>query len=111
VIDISTEQLLTINDVPKHLPPSATSAKAVTPVTIWRWINNGIGGVKLDAIRIGRRWMTSREALGRFGAALAARSHSRSDKATSTSADNIPSTVANLTHDRAMAELAAQGLV
>ncbi len=43
--------------------------------TVWRWIATGaraVGGevVKLEAARIGTRWLTSRAALARFSAAL-----------------------------------------
>lgn len=34
--------------------------------TIWRWINRGIRGVKLETVMVGGRRFTSREALERF---------------------------------------------
>lgn len=41
------------------------------PSTLWRWCRLGLGGVKLEYLRLGRRIVTSREALDRFAKALA----------------------------------------
>jgi hypothetical protein len=38
----------------------------VSPSTIWRWSLGGCRGVKLEAISIGHRRVTSREAFARF---------------------------------------------
>ncbi|MHB9081060.1 MAG: DUF1580 domain-containing protein [Pirellulaceae bacterium] len=40
--------------------------------TVWRWINRGVRGVKLETVMIGGRRFTSREALDRFYAATTA---------------------------------------
>lgn len=45
------------------------------PSTIWRWITHGArtangAAVKLEAARVGGRWLTSRAALTRFATAL-----------------------------------------
>ena len=42
--------------------------------TVFRWITNGCYGVKLDAVRVGVQWVTSRQALTRF---IVARSEAR----------------------------------
>jgi len=34
--------------------------------TLHRWILRGIGGIRLEAVRIGPNWVTSVEALNRF---------------------------------------------
>lgn len=34
--------------------------------SLTRWILRGIGGTKLDAVRIGRQWVTSSQAITRF---------------------------------------------
>lgn len=34
--------------------------------TLWRWISQGIHGIRLDAVRVGYHWFTSREAVARF---------------------------------------------
>jgi hypothetical protein len=111
MIDIATEKLLAVEDIPHYVPCSLKTGRRISDVTAWRWITRGISGVRLDALRLGKRWFTSQEALGRFGAELAA--CSRSDTPSSGAADSTSksNTVANLAHDRAMAELAAQGLV
>jgi hypothetical protein len=41
------------------------------PSTLYRWARRGLNGVFLEYARIGRRIVTSREALARFVAALA----------------------------------------
>jgi hypothetical protein len=43
-------------------------------VTAWRWVTKGLSlacgrRVRLEATRFGKRWLTSRAALGRFAAA------------------------------------------
>lgn len=40
--------------------------------TLWRWWRKGLRGVQLEYLRMGRSIVTSREALNRFFAALAA---------------------------------------
>ena len=42
------------------------------PSTLWRWYHQGVRGVKLEAVRLGGRLLTSQEALERFAARLAA---------------------------------------
>jgi hypothetical protein len=49
--------------------------KSVAPSTPFRWITKGAKAadgrvVKLEAVRVGGRWLTSRAAVGRFVAAL-----------------------------------------
>jgi hypothetical protein len=43
--------------------------------TVWRWVLHGVRGangalVRLEGARVGGRWLTTREALARFQAAL-----------------------------------------
>jgi hypothetical protein len=56
------------------LLPSTQPGECVCFTTIWRWATKGIcrngERVKLDAVRIGGRWVTSHQALERFTAAL-----------------------------------------
>lgn len=47
------------------------NGKRVAVSTLWRWCRKGLGGVRLEYIRIGRSIATSREALSRFCNALA----------------------------------------
>jgi hypothetical protein len=62
MIDVSTEQLLTL--------PEATRCGLLhdrTAVsTLWRWRKHGSRGVRLETVSIGGRVYTSREALLRF---------------------------------------------
>lgn len=55
--------------------PSSRGGRPVVPQTIGRWISSGVAApdgrrVRLEARRLGGRWVTSREALERFMAAL-----------------------------------------
>jgi hypothetical protein len=55
--------------------PAGRRGRPVHPATLTRWILAGVrrpGGrrVRLEAVRLGGRWVTSREAIGRFVAAL-----------------------------------------
>jgi hypothetical protein len=72
--DLKTETLLTITQATKHLP----TRPAV--VTVWRWINRGCRGIRLESIAIGGRRYTSVEALNRFCAATTAAAYSEEAK-------------------------------
>jgi hypothetical protein len=55
--------------------PAHRGEGTARPSTIWRWIVQGVrtpdgSTVKLEASRVGGRWLTSRAALARFSAAL-----------------------------------------
>ena len=57
--------------------PGHRGAKRLHPATLTRWILNGVKAVdgrrvKLEAIRLGCRWLTSEAALQRFADALSA---------------------------------------
>ena len=60
-----SERTLTLDEAAACLPgtPSKT--------TVWRWCVEGIGGIKLEHRRVGRRIWTSVEALDRFALRLA----------------------------------------
>lgn len=60
------EKLLSLEQAGKCLPgrPSRT--------TLWRWCRKGLNGVKLEYRRMGRKILTSQEALERFTLSLAA---------------------------------------
>jgi hypothetical protein len=72
MIDIQQEQPLSLAQAAK-LVPSNRQGKAVNVSTLVRWIQHGVKGVHLDAVRYGSRWVTSREALARFTETLTAR--------------------------------------
>jgi hypothetical protein len=61
--------------------PGHRGAKRLHPATLTRWILAGVKGldgrrVKLDAVRVGARWLTSEAALQRFADALVGSSES-----------------------------------
>lgn len=61
---ILTEDVLTLSQARVEL--SQIAGHRPDKATLARWIHRGVGGVKLDAIRIGRQILTSRQALTRF---------------------------------------------
>ena len=73
MIDISTEQLLTLPQAAR-VRPHGRLGRPTHPSTVYRWISRGVRGaagvVRLEGVRIGGSWYTSREALQRFAEAL-----------------------------------------
>ena len=59
-IDKHTETLLTIPEAAKHCASKPARG------TVWRWINCGVKGVRLEKVYEGGRVFTSVEALDRF---------------------------------------------
>ena len=68
-IDLDTERVLSLSDATKALP--SLGGKRLHPSTIWRWCKHGLGGVRLEYARLGKRIITTHEAIGRFAQALA----------------------------------------
>ncbi len=69
-IDIAKERLLSMPQACReiHGRPSIRS--------LWRWINQGVNGVRLESVLIGSRRYTSSEAIARFVEACSAGSQS-----------------------------------
>jgi hypothetical protein len=70
MVDLSSETLLTLAQAARLVPPGRNGRKTYLS-TIHRWILKGVrlpSGevVRLEAIRLSSRWLTSREALQRF---------------------------------------------
>src|SRR5262245_36421156 len=65
------ETILYLTDVPKHIPPGK-NGRPTHLSTVVRWKDRGVRGVRLEAVRLGGRWVTSREALARFVARVTA---------------------------------------
>lgn len=65
MIDLLTEQLISIHEVPKFVP-AQPNGRRVHISSCYRWISRGVRGVKLEVLRIGGRCYTSVEALQRF---------------------------------------------
>jgi hypothetical protein len=58
-----------------HLFPGHRGNGTVDPSTVFRWVTRGTRtangqAVKLEAVRVGARWLTSRSAVARFVTAL-----------------------------------------
>lgn len=61
MINLSTETIFPVSDAPKHIPGRPSKASC------WRWVLQGVGGIKLESILIGGKRYTSHEAVQRFG--------------------------------------------
>jgi hypothetical protein len=77
MLDLTVESPIPLADAAKIVPP-ARSGKRTHLSTLLRWILVGAKApdgsrVKLEAARLGGRWMTSREALQRFSDRLTPR--------------------------------------
>ena len=69
MIDIGKEELIPIRQVPAKLPRRA-NGKCVHVTAVYRWINHGVRGVKLESLKVGGTTYTSAEALQRFAEGL-----------------------------------------
>ncbi len=69
MIDIGNEELIPIRILPARLP-SRVNGKQVHVTTVYRWINYGVRGVKLESLKVGGTTYTSTEALQRFAEGL-----------------------------------------
>jgi hypothetical protein len=74
MIDITNETLITLAQAARLVPP-AHGGKRCHLSTVQRWIITGTRGpsgevVRLEGIRIGSRWFTTREAIMRWSTAL-----------------------------------------
>ncbi|MGD0089101.1 MAG: DUF1580 domain-containing protein [Planctomycetota bacterium] len=85
-INIQNEQLLSLKDAAKVLPP--VDGKRPHISTMWRWCRRGLRGIRLEYVRLGHRVCTSAAALSRFTNNLAAADES----APSTQVVNSPHT-------------------
>jgi hypothetical protein len=74
VIDLTTETPLPFAEACRLIPPGR-GGKRTHLSTLVRWVTRGAPGpqgdrIRLEAVRIGGRWMTSREAIQRFAERL-----------------------------------------
>jgi len=74
MIDLSAETILSLKEAATLIPP-VRQGRPVSFNCILRWILKGsktVDGqiVKLEGLRIGGRWVTSREAIQRYAEAL-----------------------------------------
>jgi hypothetical protein len=63
MIDLKKETLERLAKACRRLP------NPPSPVTLWRWRTKGVNNVRLECIRCGKYWYTTREAIERFLAA------------------------------------------
>ncbi len=61
---VLSESILTTSQALFEL--QSISGKRPDKATLHRWIFRGIGGIRLEAVRVGMNWVTSVEALNRF---------------------------------------------
>lgn len=69
MIDLAQESLIAIGEVPNFLP-LRSSGKRIHISAVYRWIQRGVRGVRLEVLRIGGTSYTSVEALQRFAEQL-----------------------------------------
>jgi hypothetical protein len=60
MIDIHVEHMLTISAAARELPGRPHVS------TVWRWINHGVRGIRLQTVLVGGKRYTSRESLQAF---------------------------------------------
>ena len=66
MIDIHSESLIPVSEIPTHVPRNTRTGKKAHLATGWRWIQRGCRGVKLETVLFGGKRYTSLEALQRF---------------------------------------------
>jgi len=64
-ISLKSDEIVSISQAAKRLP-KRSNGKAIHVASVYRWIGEGINGVRLESVRIGGRLFTSVEALQRF---------------------------------------------
>jgi hypothetical protein len=69
MIDVTSERLISLPEAARLVPPGRYN-KRPTLSTVLRWIQHGVGGVRLEAVRLGGKWVTSLQAMQRFAEAL-----------------------------------------
>jgi hypothetical protein len=70
VANLLTETTISLSQAARRLP-SFRNDRPVSPATIWRWDSEGVRlpngtRLRLEAVRLGGRWITSVESLTRF---------------------------------------------
>jgi hypothetical protein len=70
MLDLTNETPITLAQTAARLPPNRLD-RPVTASCVLRWVLSGVrvpggGRIRLEAVRLGGRWLTSVEALERF---------------------------------------------
>jgi hypothetical protein len=86
MLDTTAEKPIPLNTAAGLIPP-ARNGKKTHLSTLLRWITRGAKSpsgerVRLEAVRLGGRWMTSKEALQRFAERLTPRLDTATEPAT-----------------------------
>lgn len=68
---LTDETVLSFSEAARALP--RVNGRKIHATTLWRWARKGVQGVRLEARRLGGRFVTSLEALERFSRELAER--------------------------------------
>jgi hypothetical protein len=66
---LTNERKVTFSEAAEHLP--LLNGRKIHTSALWRWATRGVRRVKLEALLLGGRYVTSIEALERFGRGLA----------------------------------------
>lgn len=61
---VLTEDCLTLSEARNEI--KAVTGRRPDKTTVYRWINRGVRGTKLEAVRLGGVIITSRQAITRF---------------------------------------------
>ncbi len=65
MIDITSEELILVRDIPSHLPKQP-SGKKLHISAIYRWMKTGIQGERLETVFIAGCRYSSKQALNRY---------------------------------------------
>lgn len=71
MIDIVADELITLGQLAKKLPP--IQGARPNQSTIWRWVHKGIRGIRLDTVAVGGRTCTTWDAYLAWATAIADR--------------------------------------
>ncbi len=66
MIDVTTENLITLAEAAKLVP--GRHGRGVHVASVYRWAMTGCRGTKLETVAVGGARLTSREAVARFAA-------------------------------------------
>jgi hypothetical protein len=78
MLDVASESIISLTQAARLLPPPGRRGRPVSLSCVLRWVLTGATGpsgarVRLEAVRLGGRWVTSRQALQRFAERLTPR--------------------------------------
>jgi hypothetical protein len=82
--NLMNEDLVRLSDAAWDLPHRPHTS------TLFRWMKRGVRGVRLEAVRVGGGWFTSREAVRRFIVATTAAAATGPSVAQTTKAPSPP---------------------